>query len=120
MRISRCLTESYDQSLPTTSVVIVFANEAFSTLMRTVTSVFNRTPPHLLSDVILVDDNSTRNHLKGKLERYLATKFPTEKIRLARLSQRVGLIKAKLLGGHLATGDVITFLDSHCEVANYW
>lgn len=54
----RCRQKSYPPALPAASVVICFFNEAFSALLRTVHSVLDRTPTHLLHEIILVDDHS--------------------------------------------------------------
>lgn len=59
----RCKQWKYAEDLPKTSVIIVFHNEGWSVLMRTVHSVINRTPPQFLEEVLLVDDYSD----KGKL-----------------------------------------------------
>ena len=56
----RCRSVKYPplSSLPDTSVVIIFHNEAWSVLLRTVNSVLDRSPPSLVREVILVDDFS--------------------------------------------------------------
>jgi glycosyltransferase involved in cell wall biosynthesis len=56
--LSRCKSVVYPDDLPTASVVIVFKNERWSPVLRTVYSVLNRSPRHLLKEVILVDDQS--------------------------------------------------------------
>uniref|UniRef100_A0A0K0DJI5 Polypeptide N-acetylgalactosaminyltransferase n=1 Tax=Angiostrongylus cantonensis TaxID=6313 RepID=A0A0K0DJI5_ANGCA len=41
-------------------------------------------------------------------------------VKVLRTKQRVGLIRARLMGAQEATGDVLTFLDSHCECTEGW
>ena len=42
------------------SVIVPFHNEHLSTLLRTAASLVNRAPRHLLREVLLVDDASTK------------------------------------------------------------
>uniref|UniRef100_A0A8C3RWT8 Glycosyltransferase 2-like domain-containing protein n=1 Tax=Chelydra serpentina TaxID=8475 RepID=A0A8C3RWT8_CHESE len=40
-------------------VVLIFMNEATSIILRAITSIINRTPSHLLKEIVLVDDYSS-------------------------------------------------------------
>ena len=56
----RCIKRSpFNYSkLPSTSVIIVFHNEAWSILLRTIYSVLHYTADAILKEIILVDDYS--------------------------------------------------------------
>uniref|UniRef100_A0A224XDQ8 Polypeptide N-acetylgalactosaminyltransferase n=1 Tax=Panstrongylus lignarius TaxID=156445 RepID=A0A224XDQ8_9HEMI len=118
-RHPNCLYKYYDTNLLTASVVIIFTNERWSTLMRTIYSVLNRTPYNILHEIILVDDASDHVELKDKLDYYIDTRFP-KFVKLYRLKERSGLIRARLHGARKAAGDVLIFLDAHCEVGVKW
>lgn len=125
-------------NLPKTSIIIVFHNEAWSTLLRTVYSVIDRSPTQLLEEIILVDDNSDRgkkntsiiyilflyafnlflffcllDFLKDALDEHVKNLQVSTKV--LRSKKRIGLVNARLLGANKAKGEVLTFLDAHCE-----
>nr|KAF6353274.1 polypeptide N-acetylgalactosaminyltransferase 5 [Pipistrellus kuhlii] len=112
-----CAKQLVHNNLPTTSVIMCFVDEVWSTLLRSVHSVLNRSPPHLIKEILLVDDCSSKDYLKDNLDKYMS-QFP--KVRILRLKERHGLIRARLAGARIATGDVLTFLDSHVECNIGW
>ncbi|XP_022816861.1 uncharacterized protein LOC111349842 [Spodoptera litura] len=147
-----CKRVIYDAELPSASVILIFHNEPYSVVVRTIWSVLNsarRSQPWYkhasfldrqtgrvttagypgqdpkskfvyLKEIILVDDNSTLPELKGKLSHYVRTRLPPDLIRILRLPDRVGLTRARLAGARYAAGDVLVFLDSHCESQPDW
>ncbi|XP_069825151.1 polypeptide N-acetylgalactosaminyltransferase 10 [Dendropsophus ebraccatus] len=117
IRHTNCKNKLYTAKLPNTSVIIPFHNEGWSSLLRTVHSVLNRSPPELIAEIVLVDDFSDKEHLKKRLEQYMVN-FP--KVRIVRTKKREGLIRTRMLGAAVAIGEVITFLDSHCEANVNW
>lgn len=67
----------------------------------------------LLFKVILVDDASERKYLGKELDDAVAK---LENVRILRSPNRTGLVGARLMGARTAVGDVLVFLDAHCEV----
>lgn len=144
IRHPECKYWHYPEQLPTTSVVIVFHNEGLTTLMRTAHSVLIRSPRKLIKEIILLDDCSDKANLKSDLETYISEHFgqfiggdmrtytadqansgetlneKSGKVRLIRNTERQGLIRSRSRGAQSATGDVIVFLDAHCEVNQDW
>lgn len=112
-----CRELKYIEKLPVTSVIMVFHNEPFTMIMRSVFAVLKRTPPHLLGEIILVDDCSTYDELKKPLDNFI---LPYKKIRLLRSPVRVGLIKARIFGCVNAKGPALVFMDAHIEVTPGW
>ena len=58
--------------------------------------------------------------LLGQLTRYIASTWPDGIVRQVRTSKREGLIAARQVGADAAKGDVIVFLDAHCEATKGW
>ncbi|NXQ23351.1 GLT15 acetylgalactosaminyltransferase, partial [Alaudala cheleensis] len=112
-----CLQQKYDSSLPTASVIICFHDEAWSTLLRTVHSIMDTAPKAFLKDIILVDDLSQQGPLKSALSEYISK---LDGVKLIRSNKRLGVIRGRMLGAARASGDVLIFMDSHCECQRGW
>ncbi|GFT97997.1 polypeptide N-acetylgalactosaminyltransferase 11 [Nephila pilipes] len=115
-----CKNQIYSPNLPKASIIICFYNEAWSTLLRMVYSVLDRTPDHLLHEIILVDDCSDDEKFREKLKFFIHTNLGSEKVKLLRIQNRAGLMRARVFGAQHASGEVLVFLDSHCEVNEVW
>ncbi|XP_036423838.1 probable polypeptide N-acetylgalactosaminyltransferase 8 [Colossoma macropomum] len=121
-RDPKCATKVYPKELPTISVVLIYMDEALSVIKRAIRSIIDRTPPHLLKDIILVDDHSTKENLKGKLDEYvdLIHKEKPNVIKRVIHKDRQGLAQARVSGWEAATGDVVAIFDAHIEVHDQW
>ncbi|KAK2494284.1 hypothetical protein MC885_000872 [Smutsia gigantea] len=113
----RCVQQQPQGSLPTASVILCFHEEAWSTLLRTVHSILDTVPRAFLKEIILVDDLSRPGQLKSALSAYVAR---LDGVKLLRSTKRLGAIRARMLGAARATGDVLVFMDSHCECQPGW
>lgn len=109
-----------EKPLPRASVILVFCNETFSTLLRTVWSVLDRSPPEVLHEVVLFDDGSRSDEMVRLLPLYLGSRLRDRPVRLYRSEVQRGLTVAKIMGAEKASGEAVVFLDSHCEATEGW
>ncbi len=74
-RSQQCHTKEYRplDELPKSTVIIIFHNEARTTLLRTVWSVLDKSPPSLIDEILLIDDASDMAHLGDALTAEVAT-----------------------------------------------
>eukprot|EP00039_Didymoeca_costata_P029384 m.24449 g.24449 ORF g.24449 m.24449 type:complete len:719 (+) comp7608_c1_seq2:260-2416(+) len=123
-RMEQCKERVYPDpsEMPKVSVIIIYYNEALSTLLRNVVSVLNRSPPELLGEIVLVDDFSTLDqlhYLPEHLDR-LNAQLPEAKIRSVRREVHDGIVGARVRGAEEAAFPIIVFLDSHAEACDGW
>ncbi|XP_029922312.1 polypeptide N-acetylgalactosaminyltransferase 17-like [Myripristis murdjan] len=118
-RPSKCRKVSYPRDLPQISLIFIFVNEALSVILRSVHSAVNHTPAHLLKEIILVDDNSDDEQLKGPLEEYVNKRYPGL-VKIVRNQKREGLIRARIEGWKVASAEVTGFFDAHVEFTPSW
>lgn len=75
-------------------------------LLRTIHSVYNRTPRELLLEIILINDNSTMNELYEPLEDYVKRNFDGV-VKVFVQKERRGLVVGRLEGARMAKGEVL-------------
>ncbi|XP_069018758.1 probable polypeptide N-acetylgalactosaminyltransferase 8 [Embiotoca jacksoni] len=122
-REQRCLKKSYPKDLPSVGVVLIYLNEALSIIKRALRSIIDRTPKTLLKEIIMVDDNSSNEDLKGDLDVYvksLEQQNPSLRFVRVKHSKQRGLAYARVSGWKAATADVVAILDAHIEVHEMW
>lgn len=66
IRDDYCKSQVYEEELPKASVIIIFHNEAWSMILRTMHSVLDRSPDDLLEEIIFIDDFSDRGLGRNK------------------------------------------------------
>ncbi|XP_050955903.1 probable polypeptide N-acetylgalactosaminyltransferase 8 isoform X2 [Labeo rohita] len=118
----RCTVKIYPKDLPTISVVLIYFNEALSVIKRAICSIIDKTPAHLLKEIVLVDDFSSNDDLHLALDVYidLINKDKPGLIKKVRHKRQMGLAKARVSGWEVATGQVVAILDAHIEVHQEW
>lgn len=101
------------------SIILGFHNEFIGVILRTLHNIVKTTPSKLINEVILVDDASTKFYLFAELEKE-AKRLLGKKIRILRLTKRVGLDKAIKTGIESAVSDVVVIIDAHLETSPGW
>lgn len=123
LRPDGCRNMSYSSDLPQLSIIFIFVNEALSVLLRSVHTAIQRTPPHLLKEIILVDDHSNSVELKEHLQSFVDetnSQHGPDFIKVVRHNKQEGLIRSRVSGWRAATAPVVALFDAHVEFNTGW
>lgn len=106
-------------NFPTMSVIITIQNERSGMLAFSIHSILARTPPEILKEIIIVDDNGMRlpeerSSIDPDEWKHLETLSP--KVRIIHHQEKQGCAGSRLTGARNATGEVLFFGDSHIEM----
>ena len=103
---------------PTMSVIVPMQNERSGLLALTVHSLLARTPPEILHEIIIIDDNgdlpSEREDLDEEEITTICSFHP--KVKCIHNEQKQGCAGSRLQGIRMATGEVVMIIDSHVEM----
>jgi glycosyltransferase involved in cell wall biosynthesis len=119
-----CGTYRFNETaIPTVSVIVTSQNEVSGWISTSVHSIIARTPPNLLKEVIVIDDNGIPSRIRGKdvdeKEYQDLKKLP--KVKVIQNHDREGCARSRLIGAKAATGEVLMFVDSHIEmISSTW
>ena len=120
-----CRHYQFDKSvMPTVSVIMTTPNKPDDWISLSVESILARTPPNLLVEIIVVDDNGIPGHhslpenIRMNVEEYKwdYIKSLSSKVKVVRHDNREGCARLRLTGAKVATGQVLMFVDLHIEM----
>uniref|UniRef100_A0A3Q0R7Z4 UDP-N-acetyl-alpha-D-galactosamine:polypeptide N-acetylgalactosaminyltransferase 18a n=1 Tax=Amphilophus citrinellus TaxID=61819 RepID=A0A3Q0R7Z4_AMPCI len=123
LRPDGCRNISYSSDLPQLSVIFIFVNEALSVLLRSIHTAVQRTPSHLLKEIILVDDHSNSLELKEHLQNFVDetnAQHGPGFIKVVRHDKQEGLIRSRVSGWRAASAPVVALFDAHVEFNTGW
>lgn len=104
-------------SMPTASVIVTVQNEQGGMLTLTVHTLLARTPPSLLREIIIVDDNGLGD-VRGPVNETELDELRkvSSKVRILMNERREGVARCRMRGARVAHGEVLVFVDSHVEM----
>eukprot|EP00927_Polykrikos_kofoidii_P077379 TRINITY_DN7431_c1_g2_i1.p1 TRINITY_DN7431_c1_g2~~TRINITY_DN7431_c1_g2_i1.p1 ORF type:complete len:647 (-),score=70.94 TRINITY_DN7431_c1_g2_i1:272-2113(-) len=100
--------------LKTVSVVMVARNE-HKFVQRSVDSIVETTSSDALVEIIVVDDASD-----PPMSTAITHWPPRDLLKIVRLEENQGLMRARVSGAEAATGDMLVFLDCHIKAQKNW
>uniref|UniRef100_A0A3Q3XB75 Polypeptide N-acetylgalactosaminyltransferase n=1 Tax=Mola mola TaxID=94237 RepID=A0A3Q3XB75_MOLML len=123
LRPDGCRNLTYSSDLPQLSVIFIFVNEALSVLLRSVHTAIQKTAPHLLKEIILVDDHSSSPELKEHLQSFVDetnAQHGPGFIKVVRHDKQEGLIRSRVSGWRVASAPIVALFDAHVEFNTGW
>mmetsp|Transcript_3609 Transcript_3609/g.4794 ORF Transcript_3609/g.4794 Transcript_3609/m.4794 type:complete len:697 (+) Transcript_3609:364-2454(+) len=105
---------------PTISVVVPMQHERAGLLSLTVHSLLARTPPEILHEIFIVNDNGEEStdglEVDDEEEIKALVELHPSKIKYIRNKRRMGCAGSRMKAIDVATGDVLVVIDSHVEM----
>lgn len=102
---------------PAVSIIMPFQNERPGMLAMTIHSLLARTPPQILHEIIIVDDNGELPEERDGIdEQEIKHLKSLPKVKWIAHQQKQGCAGSRLSGARIATAPVLVFIDSHIEM----